>query len=33
MDDIIDGSEMPFPTTWDGAKTRRKLWDIYHINW
>ena len=20
-------------TTWDGAKTRRKQWDIYHINW
>ena len=33
MDDIIDGSEMPFPTTWGGAKTCRKLWDIYHINW
>ena len=33
MDDIIDGSEMPFPTTWDAAKTRRKLWGIYHINW
>ena len=19
----VDGSEIPFPTTWDGAKTRR----------
>ena len=21
MDDTVDGSEIPFPTTWDGAKT------------
>ena len=20
-DDTVDGSEIPFPTTWDGAKT------------
>ena len=23
--DTVDGSEIPFPSTWDGAKTRRKL--------
>ena len=24
---LLMGSEIPFPTTWDGAKTRRKQWD------
>ena len=24
IQDTVDGSEIPFPTTWDGAKTRRK---------
>ena len=24
-DDTVDGSEIPFPTAWDGAKTLRKI--------
>ncbi len=27
----VDGSEIRL--TWDGAKSHRKWWDIYHINW
>ena len=25
--------EIPFPTTWNGAKTQYKSWYTYHINW
>ena len=28
--DTVHGSEIPFPTTWDGAKTRGKWWEIHY---
>ena len=31
--DSVDGSEIPFPTTWDGAKNLVRQCEIYHINW
>ncbi len=30
---ILLMAEIPFPTTWDGAKTLYFSWDIYHIKW
>ena len=31
--DTVDGSEIPFPTTWDVKKTLLNNGIIYHIDW